>query len=128
MALTLSAAARNAAADGVVDLVDGASPTAGKLEIQASDDSVLVTFTLADPAFGAASTGVATALGVPITATAGATGTASKARIRDGADTDIITGLTVGTSGTNVVLSSTSIVSGQDYDLTSGLITMPATA
>jgi hypothetical protein len=49
----------------------------------------------------------------PLTANASATGTASKAEIRNTGGTAIVTGLTVGTSGTDIIVNSTSITSGQ---------------
>jgi hypothetical protein len=56
----------------------------------------------------------------PLTINASATGTAAKAEIRTSADVVIVTGLTVGTSGTDVIVNSTSITSGQ-------AVTMPTT-
>jgi hypothetical protein len=44
---------------------------------------VLVTIQLQDPAFGNASTGTATLLGVPLSGTAGATGTADNYIVYD---------------------------------------------
>jgi hypothetical protein len=50
-------------------------------------------------------------------------GTAAEARIRTSADADVVTGLTVGTSGTNIVLDSTSITAGQTVTINSATIT-----
>jgi hypothetical protein len=58
-----------------------------------------------------------------LAANATATGTASKAEIRTSADAVVVSGLTVGTSGTNVILNSVSITSGQNVAVTSGVIT-----
>jgi hypothetical protein len=121
MAGTLSTAARNAACDAVVDLVDGGAG-AGKLKIKASS-TVLVTITLSDPAFGAASTGVATAAGLPLSGTAGASGTADNAEITDSADTVIISG-TLAAMG--ITLDNTSINSGQTVNITAFTHTQPA--
>ena len=55
-------------------------------------------------------------------ATASASGTAAEAKITDGTS-DIVTGLTVGTSGTNIVLSSVGITAGDTVAITSGTIT-----
>ena len=55
-------------------------------------------------------------------ATASGTGTAAEAKITDGTN-DIVTGLTVGTSGTNIVLSSVAVTSGDTVSITSGTIT-----
>jgi hypothetical protein len=111
---TISTPARNAACNAVVDLVDAGSG-AGNLIIRAST-TTLVSFTLDDPAFGNAATGVATAAGFPKTSAASATGTADNYQIRDSDNNVIISG-TVGTSGTDIVLDSVSITSGQDVTL-----------
>lgn len=55
-------------------------------------------------------------------ATASGTGTAAEAKITDGTN-DIVTGLTVGTSGANINLSSVGITSGDTVSVTSGTIT-----
>lgn len=127
MALTLSTAARNAACDAVVDLIDGGTTDAGgDLVIMDSASNELVVFQLQNPAFGNAASGTASLQGVPISATASASGTASQAKLRDRNNTDVITGLTVGTSNADVIIDNTSINSGQTVNLNSGSITMPA--
>lgn len=83
---------------------------------------VLATITLQKPSFSI-SGGVATLLGVPLSATASATGTAALANLRDSAGNTIGSGMTVGLSGTDVVLNSLSISSGQTVTVTSGTIT-----
>ena len=70
---------------------------------------------------------VLTISGVPLSATASATGTAALAELRNNAGTVIVGGLSVGTSGTNVIISSTAITSGQTVQVTSGTITHPTT-
>lgn len=67
--------------------------------------------------------------GVPLSATAAATGTAALAELRDNAGTVIVGGLTVTASGGggNVIVSSTAITSGQTVQVTSGTITHPTT-
>ncbi len=106
----------------VIDAIDaGAGP--GVLEIgTAGMGTVLATVTLADPS-ATKSGGVLTLSGTPLSTTASATGTAAEARIRDSNSADVITGLTVGTSGTDIVLDNTSIASGQTVNITSGTIT-----
>jgi hypothetical protein len=66
---------------------------------------------------------VLTLAGVPLSATASASGTAAKAELRNNAGTVIVGGLTVGTSGTDVIISNTTITSGQTVQVTSGTIT-----
>lgn len=124
MAVTLSTAARNAACDAVVDLVDGGSG-AGKVRIRASS-TTLVDITLSDPAFGSASGGVATASGLPKSGTAGASGTADNFQVLD-SDNNVIWSGTAGTSGTDMILDNTSIASGQTVNLTAFTHTQPAT-
>lgn len=95
------------------DAID-AGATAGSLEIgTAGMASILVTIPLNDPS-GTIASGVLTLSGFPKTAAASNGGTAAAARIRDSNNNDIITGLTVGTSGTDVILDNTSINTGQN--------------
>lgn len=68
---------------------------------------------------------VLTISGAPLSATASATGTAALAELRNNAGTVIVGGLTVGTSGTNIIISNTSITTGQTVQMTSGTITHP---
>jgi hypothetical protein len=86
---------------------------------------VLATITLPNPAFTEASQ-VLTLAGVPLSATASATGTAAKAEFRNNAGTVIVTGLTVGTSGSDINLNSVAISSGQTVTVTAGTITHSA--
>lgn len=120
MAVTYTTALKNTRLDAVVTAI-GAS---GKLEIgTAGMASVLATITLEATA-GTTSGGVLTFSSFPKTDTsADNTGTAAAARIRTAADADVITGLTVGTSGTDIVLDSVSITSGQPVVISSASIT-----
>jgi hypothetical protein len=124
MALTLGAAsaiadtARNAQADAFDALINTGGGTATLLLRNASLGT-LVTFNLSNPAFGAASSGAITLSGVTISATASA-GTASTVdsyRILDRGGTLQWTGSVTG---------SDTITSGQTVNLTSLVITWPA--
>lgn len=85
--------------------------------------SVLVTFTLSDPA-GTVSGDTLTGSGMPKSATAGNSGTAAEARLKDSTGTVVVSGLTVNTSGANVIISpSTTITSGQTCNLTALTLT-----
>jgi hypothetical protein len=100
--------------------------TAGSLVIGTSALSgatgVLATVTLsATP--GTVAGSVLTLSGVPLSATASATGTAALAEFRNNAGTVIVSGLTVGTSATDIIINSTAISSGQTVQVTSGTIT-----
>lgn len=119
---TLSTAARNAACNAIVDLCDVSAP--GNLVIRTSGDVEVATLPLSNPAFGSASTGVATASA--ITSDTSATGgTAAKATLEDGAAATVIT-LTVSTSGADLNLSSTTIGAGATVSVSSLTVTVPA--
>jgi hypothetical protein len=108
----------------VRDAIDAGSG-AGVLQIgTAAMGTVLATITLADPSGTVAGAGVLTLSGFPKSDTAAdATGTAAAARIRDSNGTDVITGLTVGTSGADVILDSVSITAGQTVTINSAVFT-----
>lgn len=92
MAYRLSTAARNAACDAIVDLID--SGGAGSIQIRtstqptnvgdAASGTLLGTLTFSNPAFGNSSTGVATASSITSDTSADASGTAGHARILNG--------------------------------------------
>lgn len=130
----LSTAARNAAADAVVDLVD-AGAGAGVIEIRtgaapatandADSGTLLATLTFSDPAFGAASSGVATASSITQDSSADATGTAGHFRVKDSNGNVVFQG-SVGTSGAVMNLVTTSITAGQPVQITSFTYAQPA--
>lgn len=101
--------------------------TTAVLEIGTSAmGTVLATIALGNPIAGAATgAGVLTLSGFPRSDTsADATGTAAAARIRTATGgTDIITGLTVGLSGADVILDSLSITAGQTVTINSAVFT-----
>lgn len=124
MAVTYSTAAKTARMAAVIAQID-AGAAAGTLEIGTTGmGSVLAILTLADPC-GSAASGVLTFDFDPdiSDASANASGTAAEARIKDSDGTVIISGLTVGTSGTDIVLDSVSITAEQTVTLTTGTIT-----
>lgn len=94
----------------------------GTLEILTAADAVLATFGL-DTAGGTISGAVWTLVFDASTVSASATGTAAKAQVKTSGGTAGLTGLTVGTSGSDINLSSTSINSGQNVTLSSATIT-----
>jgi hypothetical protein len=124
MAITYSTTAKNARLDAVAALIDGGAG-AGKLEIcTAGYASILATITLADPSAAAASGGVLTFSSFPRSdSSADGTGTAAVARFRDSNNVDVITGLTVGLSASDVIIDNTSIVTGQVVTVNSASIT-----
>lgn len=124
MAVTYSTAAKTARMDAVIAQIDGGAG-AGTVEIgTAGMASVLAILTLADPC-GTTAAGVLTFDFDPdiSDSSADATGTAAEARIKDSNGTVIISGLTVGTSATDIVLDSVSITTGQAVTLKTGTIT-----
>jgi hypothetical protein len=131
--LKLSNASVSAAADAVVDLVDaGAGP--GTLVIfgsacptnvdDADSGTVLAVLTFSDPAFGAASNGVATASAITQDSSADATGTAACFRVKDSNGVARFQGA-VGTAGAQLNLVTTSIVATQPVQVTSFTYTQP---
>jgi hypothetical protein len=100
--------------------------SAGSLVIGTSSLSggtgVLATITLQNPA-ATVSGSVMTISGVPLTANASAGGTAALAELRNNAGTAIVSGLTVGTSASDVIVTTVTVVSTQPVTVTSGTIT-----
>jgi hypothetical protein len=94
----------------------------GTLEIMTSGDAVLATFGL-DAAGGTISGAVWTLVLDASTVAAGATGTAAKAQVKNSGGTANLTGLTVGTSGSDINLYNLSIASAQNVTLSSATIT-----
>jgi hypothetical protein len=123
MAIIYTTAVKNARMSAVVDQIDAGS-AAGVLQIGTTGmASILAEIVLADPS-GTVSGGVLTFSGFPRSDTsANNTGTAASARIRDSDGVDIITGLTVGTAATDIILDNTSINAGQAVTITSASIT-----
>ena len=113
-----------------MNAVTTAAGTTAVLEIgTAAMGSVLATIVLGTPIAAAATgAGVLTLAGFPRSDTsADATGTAAAARIRTATGgTDIITGLTVGLSGSDVNLDSLSITAGQTVTINSAVFTHAA--
>lgn len=125
MAVNYIANLKDTRMQAVADRID-ADVGAGTLEIAtAAYASVLITYTLNDPC-GTVTGGVLTFSGLPKTVAAGNSGTAAVARIKDNSGDVVVNNLTVGTSGTDIIVSSTSITSGQNYSWNSGTITHAA--
>lgn len=143
MGLRLNTAARNAACDAIVDLIDGGSG-AGVLRIYsgaqpagpgtAASGTLLAEFTLSDPAFSSAVAGVATLDITPAVqdASANNTGTAGYFRLLDSTEAaatglGVVDGTVTATGGGgDITLNTVSITASALVDITSGTITMPA--
>lgn len=94
----------------------------GFLEIGLSGmTTILAAITLAKPSF-TESGGVITMV-APRSGFASNSGTAASARIKDGGGNIIVSGLTVGTIGSDINLNAVAITSGQTVTITSGTIT-----
>ena len=125
MAITLSTAARNAACDAVVDLIDvGTTDANGDLVIMTSADVEVATLAMSSPAFGSAVTGTATANAISDDTNATG-GTAALFKIQDKNNAEVFRG-TVGVSGADLNLTSVSIGAGGTVSVTSFTVTMPA--
>lgn len=122
--LTLTTAAKNAALDAVVDLLDAGSTDAnGDIKIYDSGDNLLATLQCNNPAFGAAASGVVTASSIT-GAAATATGTADYFTACDRDNTEVFRG-DVGESGDGAActLNTVNIVSGEDVSITAFTVT-----
>lgn len=138
MATRLATGVVNAMADAAVDRMDLGSG-AGTIKVytgsqpaSANDTeggaTLLATFTMADPAFGAASAGVASIASAPRTTTGAAAGTAGWFRAEDSDGTNCFDGSVTATGGGGQLeLNSTTISVGVSVEITSGTFTMPAT-
>lgn len=122
MAVTYSAATKTARMTAVRDQIDAGS-AGGKLEIGTTAMAAVLHTTTLDTVCGTVSGSTLTMSGFPKTTAATATGTAAAARIRDSDNNDVVTGLTVGLSGADVILDSLSITNGQNVTISSAAIT-----
>ena len=143
MPVRVNDAARNAAVDAVVGQIDAGTATPGVLRIYSGTQpatpttppsgTLLAEFALSDPSFAAASSGSAALDVTPaLTDTGIAADDAGYARFLTG-DEAAGTGLgvvdgTVGTSGAMVNLNTVTISVGVNVEITSGSISLPASA
>lgn len=136
MAIRLATATVNAKCDAAVDRIDG-GPAAGTIKIytgtqpatanDSASGTLLATFTLADPAFSAASAGVATLLGTPRTTTGAAAGTAGWFRAADSTGATVFDGsITTSGGGGQLILNTTTVSVGVQVEITGGSYTQPA--
>lgn len=124
MSVIYSTATKTARMNAVITTI-GAS---GKLKLFTAADVLLATFTLAATA-GTATGAVLTlsdangATAGILNTTASAAGTAAKASITTSADVDVVTGLTVGTSATDLVMDNNILADGQAVTINSATLT-----
>lgn len=114
-----TASVRNGLADHIVDQLDG-----GTLEFQTSGGTEVATLTFGTPAFGAAATGTATANA--ITSDTSATGgTVARAQLKSSGAT-VIVQCDVGTSGSDINLSSLSVGAGDTVSVSALTYSAPS--
>jgi hypothetical protein len=125
MAVTHPTAIRTSLADYVVDQLDLNTPP-GKLIMQSAASATVATLTFANPAFGAAASGTATANAI-VADTNAVGGTISKAELRQGGGTPIVLcSVTTTGGGGDIQLNSVVISAGQQVSLTSLTYAAPA--
>lgn len=129
MALAYSTTLRNARLDAIDDaanggagaallrIYDGTRPATG-----GTATTLLAELTFSDPAFGAAGSGIITAASITQDSSANATGTATWFRVVDSSATFVMDG-NVGTSGSDLNMTTTSIVATQPVSCSSFVIT-----
>jgi hypothetical protein len=126
MALALSTTLRTTRADaittaignaGLLSIYDGSRPATG-----GTATTLLAQLTCGSPFAAGASSGVLTASAITQDSSANATGTASWFRITTSGGTFVIDG-NCGTSGSDLNLTTLSIVSGQPVQVTSLVLT-----
>ena len=132
MALELSTGARNAAADGIVDLID--SGGTGTIQIRtgaqpaspndAASGTLLATLTFSATAFGAAASGTATASAITSDTSVDATGTAGYARVLNGSAATVMD-MDIGQGSGTLDFDDTSFISGGTAAISSFTLTVP---
>ena len=133
-AFRLGTTMRNNGCNGVVDTMDQGSG-AGKVKIYTSTQpgsvggtygTLLGTLICSDPAFGNASTGVATASSITSDTSADASGTAGTGTLTD-SDDNVLADFTCGLSGASpdMVFDNATIVAGGIIAISSLTVTQP---
>jgi hypothetical protein len=121
MGVIYNATLRTARLNLVKTAIDAGSGP-GVLEIgTASMATLLGTLTMSDPC-GTVSGDILTFSPITQDSSADASGTAAAAQIKDSTGTVVISGLTVGTSGADIIFSSVAITAGQPIPITSAQI------
>lgn len=127
MAVTLTNAARSAACDAIVDLLDVGSGDNATMSFQTSADLEVCVCDMSSTAFGAASNGVATAAAISqgVVANSGNPSTITKCLFKDQDDAEVFR-CAVGSSGSDINLSSVEVNDDDTIDITSLTFTVPA--
>jgi hypothetical protein len=131
----IGTAARNAACDAIVDLID-AGAGAGTLTIRtgapptnvsdADSGTLLATLTFSDPAFGASASGTATASAITSDTNADASGDAGHFRVKDSNGNTIFQGTAGEAADTpDLTFDEKSIVAGGTVACSSFTVSVP---
>ena len=121
--LALNAALDTPLSSGTIEIYDGSQPATP--DVAVTSQNLLATMTIGSTAFGAASGGTKTANAIT-SGVAGATGTASWFRCyKTGGSVAVLDG-SVGTSGCDMTIATTAIVSGATVACTAWTVSMPA--
>lgn len=119
MALVYSAALRNA----MLDAIDGIIGTTATMELQNSGGTAIVTFSLNNPAFAAASSGaIAISVSPAVSATASSGDTITKFEIKNGATVHLSGSVGNGTGG-DITMDNAVVTNGQTVNLSGWTIT-----
>lgn len=133
MALRLGTTARNNSCNGIVDTIDQGSGAGtikmytGAQPAAVSDNpsgTLLGTLTFSDPAFGSASTGVATASAITSDTNADASGTCQHAAIYD-SDSNALADLDAAQGSGSVNFDNNVVVAGGTLAVSSMTVTVP---
>jgi hypothetical protein len=120
MGVIYSTAAKTARMTAVRDLID-AGAGVSKLKLGTFGMAVvLVEIPLAEPC-GTVSNGALTFQGMPLSGVASADGTAIAAVITDGDGNVIVSGLTVGTANTDIIVNTNVVSTGGTISVTSAV-------
>lgn len=127
MAVTLTTLTANAACDAVVDRCDlGTTDANGDLVFRTSGNVEVATLALANPAFGAASSTIATANAIADDTNATG-GTVANFILQDRDNVQVLEGSVTATGdGGDIELSSVSVGAGDTVSVSSLTVTMPA--
>jgi hypothetical protein len=129
--MKIATISRNAAADaitalannGYIRIYNGGQPASPQTAV--TSQTLLAELTFGATAFGAASSGTATANAITADASANATGTAAWARILKSDGTSAVWDATVGTSGTDIIVNTTTIAITASVTITAMTFTVP---
>jgi hypothetical protein len=109
--------------NGFCDIYSGTKPTDADTAL--SGNTLLASLGFGATAFGSASAGSATANAITQDSAADATGTATFARLYASNHTTVIADITVGTSGAELNLNTTSIVAAVAVQISSLVLSQP---